>query len=463
MTEERITLLELNQQVRDGIKRHLPDNYWVIAEISEIKINRRGHCYLDLIEKDELAEKILAKARAIIWANHFRMLQPYFKTTTGKDLTAGLKILINVSVEFHELYGYSLFVWDIEPSYTLGELARQKIETIKRLEEEGIYNMNKELPFPTVPQKIAVISSQNAAGYNDFMEQLSNNPYGYVFYPKLFPAFMQGDEVKSSIIHCLEKIYEQEDFFDVVAIIRGGGAQSDLSYFDQYELAANIAQFPLPVITGIGHEKDESVVDMIAHTKLKTPTAVADFLVSMTYEFEQDLFRQRDQFINLVNNYLHKRRQYLDQTSYKIVPLAKNTIDKARGNITLRYQRLQHAYKILLRNRHHELMTHRHKISNLSFSLVKQEKYEISIKQQKLKKSVRKYVIDKKQHIDNLEKAISYLNPENVLKRGFSITQKEGKVIKDKASLEKGDVITTSFYIGKIDSRIIDDENPPNE
>ena len=463
MTEERITLLELNQQVRDGIKRHLPDNYWVIAEISEIKINRRGHCYLDLIEKDELAEKILAKARAIIWANHFRMLQPYFETTTGKELTAGLKILINVSVEFHELYGYSLFVWDIEPSYTLGELARQKIETIKRIEEEGIYNMNKELPFPTVPQKIAVISSQNAAGYNDFMEQLNNNPYGYVFYPKLFPAFMQGDEVKSSIIHCLEKIYEQEDFFDVAAIIRGGGAQSDLSYFDQYELAANIAQFPLPVVTGIGHEKDESVVDLIAHTKLKTPTAVADFIVSKTYEFEQEIFRQRDQFVEFVNNYLHKRRQYLDQTSYKIVPLAKNTLDRARGNIKLRYQRLQHASENLLRNRHHALMTHRHKISNLSFSLVKQEKYEASIKQQKLKKSVSKYVKDKKQHIDNLEKAVSYLDPENVLKRGFSITQKEGKVIKDKASLKKGDVITTYFYKGNIDSKVIDDQNSPNE
>ncbi len=463
MTEERITLLELNQQVREGIKRYLPDNYWVIAEISEIKINRRGHCYLDLIEKDELAERILAKARAIIWANYFRMLQPYFETTTGKELTAGLKILINVSVEFHELYGYSLFVWDIEPSYTLGELARQKIETIKRLEEEGIYDMNKELPFPTVPQKIAVISSQNAAGYNDFMEQLSNNPYGYVFYPKLFPAFMQGDEVKSSIIHCLEKIYEQEDFFDVVAIIRGGGAQSDLSYFDQYELAANIAQFPIPVVTGIGHEKDESVVDLIAHTKLKTPTAVADFLVSKTYEFEQELLRQRDQFIEFVNNYLHKRKQYLDQTSYKIVPLAKNTIDKARGNITLRSQRLKHACKNLLRNRQHTLMTHRYKVSNLSYTLLRQEKYEVSVIQQKIRNYVKKYIKDRKQHIDNMEKAVNYLNPENVLKRGYSITQKDGKVIKYKESLKKGDVITTYFYNGNVDSEVISNENPQNE
>ncbi|MGM0497711.1 MAG: exodeoxyribonuclease VII large subunit [Bacteroidota bacterium] len=463
MTDERLTLLELNQQVREGIKRHLPDNYWVISEISEIKINRRGHCYLDLIEKDELAERILAKARAIIWANNFRMLKPYFETTTGKELSAGLKILINVSVEFHELYGYSLYVWDIEPSYTLGELARQKIETIKRLEEEGIYNMNKELPFPVVPQKIAVISSQNAAGYNDFIEQLSNNPYGYIFYPKLFPAFMQGDEVKSSIIHCLEKIYDREDFFDVVAIIRGGGAQSDLSYFDQYELAANIAQFPIPVVTGIGHEKDESVVDLIAHTKLKTPTAVADFLVSKTYEFEQNLFQQRDQFIEFVNNYLHKRRQYLDQTSYKIVPLAKNTIDKARGDITLRHQRLQHAYKNLLRNRYHKLMSHSHRISNLSFSLVKQEKHEIFVKQQNLENFVRKYVKDKKKQIDNLTKAINYLDPENVLKRGFSITQKDGEVIKDKQALKKGDVITTYFYKGNIDSKVIDDENPQND
>jgi exodeoxyribonuclease VII large subunit len=459
MAEDRITLLELNQQVREGIKRHLPATYWVIAEISEIKINRRGHCYLDLIEKDELTEKILAKARAIIWASTYRMLEPYFETTTGQKLSEGLKILINTSVEFHELYGYSLFVHDIEPSYTLGDLAKQKLETIKRLEDEGIFNMNKELPFPMVPQKIAVISSQNAAGYKDFMEQLNNNPYGYIFYTKLFPAFMQGDEVKSSIVRCLEKIYEYENYFDVIAIIRGGGAQSDLSYFDHYELAANVAQFPLPVITGIGHEKDESVVDLIAHAKLKTPTAVADFLVSRAYDFEQKLFQQRDQFLDFVSNYLHKKQQYLDQTSYKLVPLANNTLDRAKHKLTLISQRLDHASKKVLSNAYNSIKAKEQRISNIAFSFVKQEQYEISMKQQLLENSVKKYIKDKYKSIENLNRAKNYLDPKNVLKRGFSITQKEEKVIKDSKSLEDGDVITTYLYKGKVKSKVINDKN----
>jgi exodeoxyribonuclease VII large subunit len=463
MEEERITLLELNQQVSEGIKRHLPATYWVVAEISEIKINRRGHCYLDLIEKDELTEKILAKARAIIWASTYRMLEPYFKTTTGQELTEGLKILINASPEFHELYGYSLFIHDIEPSFTLGELAKQKLETIKRLEDEGIFNMNKELPFPFVPQRIAVISSRNAAGYKDFMEQLNNNPYGYTFYTKLFPAFMQGDEVKSSIIHCLDKIYEYENYFDVIAIIRGGGAQSDLSYFDHYELAANVAQFPLPVITGIGHEKDESVVDLIANTKLKTPTAVADFLVSKAYDFEQKLFQQRDQFLDFVNNYMYKKHQYLDQTSYKLVPLANNTVDRAKHKLNLINQRLEHASKNLVSAKYNSLINKRQRISNIAFAYIKQEKYEIASKQQQIENSVKTYIKNKHKSIENLTRAKSYLDPQNVLKRGFSITQKDGEVVKDGESLEDEDVITSYFYKGKVESKVIKKRNSGKE
>ena len=459
MEEERITLLELNQEVREGIKQHLPATYWVIAEISEIKINRRGHCYLDLIEKDELTEKILAKARAIIWASTYRMLEPYFETTTGQKLSEGLKVLINASVEFHELYGYSLFVHDIEPSYTLGDLARQKLETIKRLEDEGIFNMNKELSFPLVPQKIAVISSQNAAGYKDFMEHLNNNPYGYVFYTRLFPAFMQGDEVKSSIIRCLEIIYEHEDYFDVIAIIRGGGAQSDLSYFDHYELAANVAQFPLPVVTGIGHEKDESVVDLVANAKQKTPTAVADFLVSKTYDFEQKLYQQRDQFLDFVNNYLYRKHQYLDQTSYKLVPLAKNTVERAKHRLTLISQRLEHTSKKILSNENNYLMNKRQVVSNMAFSFVKQQQYELSTKQQQLENSVKTYIKNKYTSIENLTRAKNYLDPKNVLKRGFSITQKDGKVIRNSEALEKGDLITTYLYRGKVESEVKDNKS----
>lgn len=460
--EDRITLLELNQQVKEGIKKYLPDSYWVVAEISEIKINRRGHCYLDLIEKDELEDKIIAKARAIIWSYTFRMLQPYFKTTTGKDLSEGLKVLIQVSVEFHELFGYSLFVNDIDPSYTLGELARKKMETLQRLEEEGIFNMNRELKFPLVPQKIAIISSETAAGYKDFMEQLMHNPYGYTFYTKLFQAYMQGDEVQQSVIEALEHIFQYEDLFDAVAIIRGGGAQSDLSYFDQYELAANIAQFPLPVITGIGHEKDESVSDMVAHTKLKTPTAVADFLINQVYDFEQTLFERRDQFIDQVNQYLTKERQYLDQTTYRIVPLTQNLVNRAANKLSLFEEKLKYTSKKQTEAQKQHLVRYHQQLNMLSTSLIKQKQIELSIQKQNLGNYVNKYLSDQKIRLQHLDKANSYLDPKNILRRGFSITQKNNKPIKDSKVLQDGDIIKTYFHKGEIESKVMKKDQDSN-
>jgi exodeoxyribonuclease VII large subunit len=284
-----MSLYELNQEVRKILKDNLSEYYWVIGEISEIKMNNTGHCYLELVEKDEPTDNLRARARAIIWATTFRILKPYFETTTGMTLAKGIKVLVKVIVEFHELYGYSLIVTDIEPSYTIGELARTKQETINRLIEEGVIDMNKSLPFPVLPRKIAVISSETAAGYGDFYDQLLNNQYKYKFYVKLFPALMQGEEAEKSIIEALDNIYRYEDFFDVIVLIRGGGSQADLSCFNNYWLAYNITQFPSPVLTGIGHEQDESVVDIVAHTHLKTPTAVAEYLISLFQDAENHI------------------------------------------------------------------------------------------------------------------------------------------------------------------------------
>lgn len=274
-----LTLYSLNNLVRETLAKGLPVAYWVTGELSEVRETQAGHCYVELVERDDVTQEMVAKARGTIWARIYSLLKPYFLEQTGERFAAGLKVLLKVTVVFHELYGFSLDVCDIEPAYTLGDIARRKQAILNRLAAEGVLNLNKELPFPALPQRIAVISSSFAAGYGDFCDQLRNNPYGFVFYTHLFPAPMQGNKVEEGIISALDKISENIDFWDVVVIIRGGGATSDLSCFDAYDLANNCAQFPLPIITGIGHQRDDTVVDAVAHTRAKTPTAAAELLI----------------------------------------------------------------------------------------------------------------------------------------------------------------------------------------
>ena len=275
---EPITLYELNELVKETLELGMPDTYWVQAELSEVRVNN-GHCYVEFVQKDRRGSGLVAKARGNIWRNVFAILKPTFEQSTGQLFTAGIKVLVEVSISFHELYGYSLNVIDIDPSYTLGDMARKRQEILRQLQEEGVLELNKELDMPMLPRRIAVISSPTAAGYGDFSNQLMNNQGGFYFYTELFPAIMQGDGVEQSILQALDIIYSREDEFDVVVIIRGGGATSDLTGFDTYPLAAAVAQFPLPVITGIGHERDDTVLDMVSHTRVKTPTAAAEFLL----------------------------------------------------------------------------------------------------------------------------------------------------------------------------------------
>jgi exodeoxyribonuclease VII large subunit len=270
-----ISLIELQTQVKTGIRTMFPGIYWIIAEISEMNTNQSGHCYLELIEKSTESEQIIAKAKATIWAFTFRMLKPYFESVTGQRFSTGIKVMLSVSIEFHELYGFSLNVKDIEPNYTVGDLTRKKQEIIKQLQDEGVFHLNKELEFPIVPQRIAVISSETAAGYGDFVHQLKTNRYGFKYYIKLFKAYMQGEEAEKSIINALDQIFESLEKFDIIVIIRGGGSQADLNCFNSYWLAYHITQFPLPVLTGIGHERDQTIADLVAFNNLKTPTAVA--------------------------------------------------------------------------------------------------------------------------------------------------------------------------------------------
>ena len=278
-SENPLSLSRLNSMVRAAIEEQLPLKYWVTGELSEVRATSVGHCYIELVERDEATGEISAKARGTIWSRVYSLLRPYFLEQTGREFSVGLKVLLQVSVNFHEVYGFSLDVCDIEPAYTIGDMARQRMLIVQRLTDEGVINLNKELPFPLLPKRVAVISSASAAGYGDFCDQLNGNLYGFNFRVQLFPAPMQGSKVEEGIISALNAIARDLDSWDVVVIIRGGGATSDLSCFDTYDLANNCAQFPLPVVTGIGHQRDDTLLDIVAHTRVKTPTAAAELLI----------------------------------------------------------------------------------------------------------------------------------------------------------------------------------------
>jgi len=339
MPEENHSLSELLGQVKGALQKELPGQYWVIAEIMELRENR--HCYLELIEKSEENDSLLAKVRATIWASRYGMLRPFFETSTGSSLKSGIKILCKASVEFHPQYGLSLNITDIDPSYTLGDLARKKLEVIQRLRKEGVYDMNRELPFPLVPQRIAIISSETAAGYGDFMESITQNRHGFFFHTTLYPALMQGDEAPLSITSAMEKVFESESDFDCLVIIRGGGSKADMESFNQYDLAYFITQFPLPVITGIGHERDESVADMVAHLGLKTPTAVAEFLVDQLLAFEFKLSALLDRLSTSVRMRVQGDLNQLERYGGSIMHLSRGLLQQQSERLRQNEQRLR--------------------------------------------------------------------------------------------------------------------------
>ena len=285
--EEKLKLLDLQEMIKRGIEGAVPGTVWVAAEIGELNEHYSGHCYLDLIDYKEGGRGVAAKARGVIWSNVFRMLKPYFETTAGVRLAKGLNVLMKVQVSFSPVYGLSLNILDIDPSYTVGELELKRQKIIEKLKADGCMEMNPSLQLCALPRRIAVVSAETAAGYRDFMKQLHQNENGFRFHTELFAAQMQGDDAPASIVAALERVAERSDEFDAVVIIRGGGAAMDLVCFDDYNLALNIAQFPLPVVTGIGHDHDYHIADMVAHTWLKTPTAVADFFVGIFVEQEQ--------------------------------------------------------------------------------------------------------------------------------------------------------------------------------
>lgn len=311
--EEPITLYSLNNLVRNAVADAMPSRYWVTGELSEVRETAAGHCYIELVQRDEASDETVAKARGTVWSRIYSLLRPYFLEQTGQPFAAGLKVLLQVTVSFHELYGYSLDVCDIEPSYTIGDIARRRQLIIKRLTDEGVIGLNKELDLPLLPQRIAVISSATAAGYGDFCDQLLGNRYGFAFYPHLFPAPMQGSAAEQGIIEALNSIASNIDLWDAVVIIRGGGATSDLGCFDTYDLANNCAQFPLPIITGIGHLRDESLLDIVAHTSAKTPTAAAELFIHAMLANEATLAELQESIAAAITGCIDSEKRGIEQ------------------------------------------------------------------------------------------------------------------------------------------------------
>ena len=410
MEQQAISLYELNGLVKRSIRSCLPDTYWVQAELSDVRTNYSGHCYLEFVQKDAGGNNLIAKARGTVWSNIFKMLKPYFEQETGQSFTSGIKVLVEVSVEFHELYGYSLTVLDIDPTYTVGDMERKRREILRQLEEEGVIDLNKELEMPMLPQRVAVISSATAAGYGDFCNQLANNPRGYGFRTELFPAIMQGERVEESVIAALDAIYGRMEEFDVVVIIRGGGATSDLSGFDTYALAANVAQFPLPIITGIGHERDDTILDMVAHTRVKTPTAAAEYLIAC----------------------MDRVAERLDDLSY----------------------RLQQGVRNRLLWEHRRMESLKQRIPSAVYKRIADAKYGLLAAQRDLQMASRQFLSIRKHRLELLQQRLNDALPEKQLARGYSITLKDGKAVKDVSILKEGDLVTTLLHRGRIELEV---------
>ena len=442
MTNETLTLFELNSLVRELIETQFDESYWVVGELSDVSTPAYGgHFYGELVQKDELADRIIARARITCWARTYGMLRLRFQKESGETLRKGLQVRLLVKINFHEQYGYSLNVLDIDSTFTLGDLAKRRREILLQLEKDGILHDNQELPLPRLLRRIAVVSSATAAGYGDFCNQLEQNEYGFHFDVQLFPAVMQGEQVPESIIiSALEAILSSSPGeagkglpFDLVVIIRGGGASSDLSDFDSYELAACIAQYPLPVLTGIGHERDETVLDFVAHTRVKTPTAAAAFIIDHQAGEAALLDDLYQRITRSAEERILREKQRLERQQAVLPLLFANFFQGLWNRLVLASQRLTgNAIQRLEREPGRLLLLHQ-RLNSSSSHRIEREQHRLQLM---------------KQRMDSLD-------PRLLLKRGYSITTCGGKIVRSIEGLVEGDVLTTSIENGEIYSKVV--------
>lgn len=428
-----LSLHELTQRIAAVVNSSFEEPIWIVAELSDVRVAANGHCYMTLIEKEPRRGTTLASVRGMIWANRWWLLRDSFEQQTGQSFASGLKVMIQVQVSMHELYGLSLNILDIDPTYTLGELARRRLEILKQLKEEGVIDMNRELPFPILPRRIAIISAEGAAGYGDFRKQLSQNTFGLKFYCHLFPATMQGQQTESSVIAALEKIYEVQEYFDVVVIIRGGGATVDLASFDSYQLAFNVANFPIPIITGIGHDRDETVLDHVAHTSVKTPTAAAALLIDKMTEQLQNVLDLQEEIKDHVEQRMNDERQRLQRFG--------NAIRNTHVTLTQQIGRL-------------EMMGQ--KIQGSAHQRILRENNRLEMMSQTIRLHVGQHMQRDKDKLSFIEKTIQMAQPDNILKRGFSITRLDGHAVKSASSVPRGSMLKIQTADGELTAQALE-------
>lgn len=446
MSTQHLSLLELNTMVQNVIENTMRHQYWVEAELSEVN-ERRGHLYLDLVQKAEGLQGAyanatpIARAQARCWASTWTPVRMHFERVTGQRLTVGMKVLLQVYPQFHPAYGFSWIVTDIDPTFTLGDMARQRQQIIQQLKDEGVFDMQRELTLPMFCQRIAVISSVTAAGYGDFCNQLKDNDYGLHFHVELFPAVMQGEQVEASVIAALNAIYERiaqadaegtDDGFDCVVIIRGGGATVDMSGFDTLALAENVAQYPVPIITGIGHDRDECILDMVSHTRVKTPTAAAAFLVAHLSEVSEEIELLTDRLAHAVRRQLETERVRLTALSTRLPVLFSLVKTKETSRIERLMQRGQAAMTTQLNG----------------------EKHRIAMLSQRLPMAAGRILEAQKHRIEMLSQRTASLDPQLILRRGYSMTLSGGRVVTSEEQLIDGEMIETRLANGTIISKV---------
>lgn len=429
MQKTTLTLFELNSLVRDVLETTLDSLFWVEAELSEAR-EVRGHCYMELVQKDIFSATPIARASAKCWKQRWQVLRPKFEGVTGQPLRAGMKVMLQVAVSFHEAYGFAWIVQDIDPTYTMGDMARKRLEIIRQLRQEGVFDMQKELTIPMFAQRVAVISSESAAGYGDFCSQLSNNDYGFKFYPRLFAAVMQGERVEQSVVAALNEINRHVDDFDVVVIIRGGGATADLSGFDTLELAENVANFPLPIITGIGHERDESILDMVSNTRVKTPTAAAAVLIDNLVAVLSCINDYERRVAMRVKQVMDKERRRLDRSAER-VPMLFSLVK------TRQEARLDRLMSRMVSLVNHNVSTAGHRLQLASANL-------LPLVERRLERA--------NNELGRLEFRVKALDPQLILRRGYSITLLDNKAVRHADQLKRGDHIVTRLEHGSVKS-----------
>lgn len=407
-SERTFTLLELNRMVRETIERQMDGKYWVEAELSDL--HDRNHCYMELVENDPFGPTPLAKARAVCWANRWTALRSKFEHQTQQQLRPGIKVRMMVTPTFHEAYGFAYQVSDIDPDYTLGDIVRKRMEIIRQLKEAGIFDLQRELVLPRFAQRIAVISSAQAAGYGDFCHQIDDNSYGLSFSHELFAAIMQGEQVEQSVIAALDRINARIDEFDVVVIIRGGGAITDMSGFDTLALAENVANFPLPIITGIGHDRDECILDMVSYMRVKTPTAAAAFLIDHLSEVYTALVSARERISRIAERHLAYEKMRLKQLADHIPTLFALTRERQTKRID----------------------TLAHRLDSAATQRLERERHRLQLVAQRAQAQ----------------------DPIHILRRGYSITLHNGHALRSGDELADGDIIETRLEQGTLKSEI---------